>query len=623
VLVATGRSAYPLGVAIRTRILLCMLLIVGTYTLAGVVVVHYSVRAYALRSTETLLLDRIVITAEQLDANLDDLGSVTRGAARAEYLAPFLQGESDTVEMAGEALAWIGKHTRADALFLLDPDGNIALQSGDAMRVPGDVVQHPTIRGALERGVGAWWLPLEGHPYLAALAPVNDGDERVGLLLAVVAFEIEELGVIAETAGAQVVLLEESGALLHTLGRRAEDDSEAAASFELLARRSPGERLPHQMALFGARYLVIERALKNHSGDDIGVALLTPLATITEMARGVRQRLGMVGLIVTALSVLLALLLSRTISRPLEDLVAYARRAAEGDTRPASSNSPLPEMVVLADALGDLVRQQTRRRARAKDRARAAREQEIGLALQSQLEAADVETPGFDTAVGTWRHDEAAGDVVEVLPADDGGLWIAVGEVASRGVRAAAIAAMLRGAVASAVALQPAGSPSLTLAAVNRALSERIRRAGWEPCFAALRLLRLAPDGTLAYAGAQQEMLLIAAGGGTVRRLTWHGTWLGLGPGALADDPDGIDTLRPGDTLVLQTDGLLAGQDATGRLYGYNRVQQVLELSLGHPARVVRDRLMGSWDQWTETPLDDASVVVVRRHGGAGAGVHT
>lgn len=599
-----------------------MLLIVCVFTLAGVVVVHYSVRAYALRCTETLLLDRIVITAEQLDTKQYELGSMTRSAARAGYLAPFLQGEGDSVEMAGEGLVWIGRHTRADALFLLDTDGNIALQSGDAMRVPGDVVQHPTIRGALERGVGAWWLPLEGHPYLAALAPVNDGDERVGLLLAVVAFKIEELGEIAETAGAQVVLLEEGGALLHTLERRAEDDPEAAASFELLALHSPGERLPHQMALFGARYLVIEQALKNHSGDDIGVALLTPLAPITEMARGVRQRLGLVGLVATALAVVLALVLSRTISRPLEDLVAYSRRAAEGGTRPASSNSPLPEMVVLADALGDLVRQQNRRRARAEDRASAAREQEIGQALQSRLEAANVDTPGFDTAVGTWRHDEAACDVVEILPADDGGLWIALGEVASRGVRASAIAAVLRGAVASAVALQPAGSPSLTLAAVNRALSERIRRAGWEPCFAALRLLRLSPNGTLVYAGAQQEMLLIAASDGTVRRLTWHGTWLGLGPGALPDDPDGTDTLGPGDTLVLQTDGLLAGQDATGRLYGYDRVQQVLQVSLGHPARVVRDRLMGSWDQWTETHLDDASVVVVRRHGGAEAGVN-
>ncbi len=610
---------YPLLVAIRTRIVLCMLLLVGAYTLFGVITVQHTARRYAMKTTERVLLDRVGVVEDEIDGALDQLAAATRRAANAEELAPFLRGRRGSVEPAGEALAWIHQHTRATTLMLLDPTGAIQLQTGDTLAASGRLVEHPTVQGALERGLGAWWLVLEGYPYVAAMAPVSDGDERVGLLLAIHPYELDSLEQLERLSGTELVLLSAEGAMVHTLGDL--DEAAAADSFARLARHTEGERRPRQVALAGERFMVLEASLgRPGQTDEVGLALALPLETIKAMTQGVRNRFGLVAVGATLLALVLGATLGRTFSRPIEDLVAYARRAAEGEAGAASGPTAVPEMAVLADAMTDLVRQQARRSGRAVAQACRERERELGRHLQAQLEDGDEPAPpGFDTAVGRWRLDRAAGDVVEVLPAADGSLWIALGEVASRGVVAASVAALLRGAVTAAVALQPGDPPSRLLAAVDRAVSEGIRRAGWAPTFAALRLVRLAPDGTLQFAGAQQEMLLLPATGGDVQALAWHGTWLGLGPGGLPDDPDGHAVLSPGDTLVLQTDGLLAGEDGSGRLFGAARVRQLLDQSRGHPARVVRDRLIGAWTQWTATARDDATVVVVRRPAGPGA----
>jgi len=179
------RTAYPLSMAIRTRLLLSMLLIVGVYTLLAVVVVHYTVRASAFDTVEAVLAARIQVVVEALDDASAEMERVTANAAHAEELAPLLMRERGAEQPAQETLDWIAQHTRADAVFLLDVYGGIALQAGDPEAIPDALVVHPAVQGALERGIGSGWLALDGQPLLVAMAPVSRGYERAGLLLAV------------------------------------------------------------------------------------------------------------------------------------------------------------------------------------------------------------------------------------------------------------------------------------------------------------------------------------------------------------------------------------------------------------------------------------------------------
>ncbi len=77
--------------------------------------------------------------------------------------------------------------------------------------------------------------------------------------------------------------------------------------------------------------------------------------------------------------------------------------------------------------------------------------------------------------------------------------------------------------------------------------------------------------------------------------------------------PTGEVTIEPGDQLLLHTDGIAETLDPSGADYGYNRVQQALEL--GGSATAIHDRIvreMASF-QGDAQALDDRSLVVVTR----------
>jgi serine phosphatase RsbU (regulator of sigma subunit) len=311
----------------------------------------------------------------------------------------------------------------------------------------------------------------------------------------------------------------------------------------------------------------------------------------------------------------LATLSSRSILHPIDQLVAIARRAAAGDNSPVRQHTDIPEIAVLEDALTDLLRQQQRLIKQTRDEARRERDVEIGAWIQDSVTPESLALPGLDLAAGTWRDPDASGDYYDLFEAG-GELWLAIGDVAARGLRAGMLATLLHGSVRAAIEVDPEASPSAVLRALDPLFSRYLTTVGWSETFIALRLVRLSPDGTVRYAGAHEEMLLQRAGEQSTALHQWHGAWLGLGDDGLADDPDGELSLAPGDTLVLFTDGLLGAVDATGRYFGMAGLTKIIERSSGHPSRVVRDRLMTAWSEWVAAPGDDATVIVVRRRAG-------
>jgi hypothetical protein len=154
---------------------------------------------------------------------------------------------------------------------------------------------------------------------------------------------------------------------------------------------------------------------------------------------------------------------------------------------------------------------------------------------------------------------EVGGDFFQIISLAESSTLIVLGDVSGKGLKAAMTVSLLVGAIR--MAAETSSSPSEILAALNRRLYGRMQ-GGFATCIA----LRLDPDGgcILATAGHPAPFL-------NQREIELPGALpLGLTPDAGFEET--TLRLREGDHFALYTDGLLEARNATGELYGFERL---------------------------------------------------
>lgn len=154
---------------------------------------------------------------------------------------------------------------------------------------------------------------------------------------------------------------------------------------------------------------------------------------------------------------------------------------------------------------------------------------------------------------------EVGGDFFQIISLPESSTLIVLGDVSGKGLKAAMTVSLLVGAIR--MVAETSSSPAEILAALNRRLEGRMQ-GGFATCIA----LRLDPDGacTLATAGHPSPFL-------NQREIDLPGALpLGITPYALYEET--TLQLREGDHFALYTDGLLEARNATGELYGFERL---------------------------------------------------
>jgi serine phosphatase RsbU (regulator of sigma subunit) len=199
--------------------------------------------------------------------------------------------------------------------------------------------------------------------------------------------------------------------------------------------------------------------------------------------------------------------------------------------------------------------------------------------------------PGFKVDSVYWPAQEVGGDFFQILATADGGLLIVVGDVAGKGLKAGMLVALLVGAIRTAVRFDP--DPLVVLDELNQ------RLLGRGDALATCQTLRITADGavTLANAGHLPPYL-------NGEPIAIEGA-LPLGVSGEAEFSVARLQIAPGDQLMFMSDGIVEAMDPEGRLFGFERIHELLHCATtaGEVAAAAR----------THGQQDDISVISVTR----------
>lgn len=219
------------------------------------------------------------------------------------------------------------------------------------------------------------------------------------------------------------------------------------------------------------------------------------------------------------------------------------------------------------------------------------------------------EVPGLDLAAAYVPARELGGDFYDFLPYGEGRLGIALGDVSGKGTAAALYGSLAIGTMRE-IVVDHACDPACMLGLLNQRLhSARLDSRFIAMLFgvydAAARRL------TLSNAGSPYPLLLRD---GHVLSIRLEGVPLGLLPSTQYDESS-ID-LKPGDVVVLASDGILESANASEEEFGLHRLSGVLSsISPQDSARAIAERILAETDDHSgagTAPHDDRTLVVLR-----------
>lgn len=238
------------------------------------------------------------------------------------------------------------------------------------------------------------------------------------------------------------------------------------------------------------------------------------------------------------------------------------------------------------------------------------------LQLAGQIQASFL--PRFVPEVAGWQITvtleparDASGDFYDFIQLADGQLGLLMADVAGKGIGAALYMAMSTTLIRT-YALEYGPDPARVLAAANaRILADT--HSDW---FVTVFYGVLDPQtGILTYcnAGHNPPFLWHAADHQPMQSLTRTGLPLGLFD-TLAWEQNQVN-MASGDVLVLYTDGVTESQDEDERLFGEQRLQQVIQANLGRPAEVIEFKVIMAVEDFVgDAPqFDDIALMVVTR----------
>lgn len=312
-----------------------------------------------------------------------------------------------------------------------------------------------------------------------------------------------------------------------------------------------------------------------------------------------------VGLVAAAVLVI-ALAGSRTVTRPVRQLVRAADRVAAGDFGARVDIRTQDELGMLGQAFNAMVPQ-------LEDRIRM--RQSLALAMEVQqnlLPARPPDFAGLDIAGRSIYCDETGGDYYDFLDLSEVGpreLGLAVGDVTGHGVAAALLMTTARALLRSQAGRKPPLSELMQ--GVNRLLSEDTPLGRYMTLFYAVIDLERR---CIRWANAGHDPAI------TYNLRTDTFSLLDGGDLPLGIDPTETyaefhrDDLSTGEIIVIGTDGIWESRNHRGEHFGKDALRQAIRDSAAGSAEQICQSITDALERFRESEAqnDDVTLVVVK-----------
>ena len=246
-------------------------------------------------------------------------------------------------------------------------------------------------------------------------------------------------------------------------------------------------------------------------------------------------------------------------------------------------------------------------------------EHELALAREIQESFLPIrfpDFPGLRLAARSMPARAVGGDFYDAFPLPEGRVGLVIADVSDKGMPAALFMALTRSLVRAEA--QRESSPAQVLSSVNRLLLEMSSSAMFVTAFYGL----LDPErGELVYARAGHERPIhYRAAERSCVPLPGEGIALGILRSAAPEQRSVI--LRPGDELVLFTDGVTDELLPGGEAFGHERLAQAIIAHADLDVEAQCEALFADLGahQGSPEPFDDRAILLVRLEGPTGEG---
>jgi sigma-B regulation protein RsbU (phosphoserine phosphatase) len=237
-------------------------------------------------------------------------------------------------------------------------------------------------------------------------------------------------------------------------------------------------------------------------------------------------------------------------------------------------------------------------------------EGQLEVARQVQLEllpAQDPQLDGFDICAYNFSTEEVSGDYYDWVSIYEDQIGLVIADVSGKGVPAALLMAFLRASLRAAIHIGYA--PHISMAKVNYLLWESIERNQFVTAFYGVLD---ASNKTLAYTNAGHNPPLVINPDGTAYFMERGGLPLGMFRNTRYYEY--YQSIEPGQTLILYTDGATEATDANDEEYGRKRLEKAVKANRHLSARGIITAIQQDVLAWTggRGASDDMTFFIIK-----------
>ncbi|MCI0341720.1 MAG: SpoIIE family protein phosphatase [Planctomycetales bacterium] len=234
---------------------------------------------------------------------------------------------------------------------------------------------------------------------------------------------------------------------------------------------------------------------------------------------------------------------------------------------------------------------------------------ELARRVHRSLLPPDLRRGGVSVAVRMRPRIGVGGDYASAVPTAAGRIYLAVSDVTGHGVSAALLVTRVNSLVLGMLAAEP--EPCAVIEELNRFLCDHFEGLGM---FLTFFLVRLDPDaGRIEYLGAGHPPALLLRADGTVERARSDLPPLGISPETVRSCRTCSTPLRPGDTVVLYSDGMSEARAPSGEPFGEERLAAAIREALPGGAGAAAEAALAAVERHAPGPVADDRIVLAAR----------